>query len=120
MRTFSGQRRPIITLVGLADPRKERLIHGHREFTPARAGPIKRRAVGMNIDHRHSAAGRDPPQFLPPDFGGLLAQDNKQSRVLSQGVGQFDITTAVRSRNPKWKNGVGTLRLGLKWIGIES
>ena len=47
--------------------------------------------IRMDIDERHAAMANDPVEFLEPDIGVALAQQEKQGGVLRECIGEFHV-----------------------------
>src|SRR5258708_39953039 len=67
---------------------------------------------------------RNPVEFLQPNVRMMLGQDQENSRILRQRIGQSYITFTfgllrIRTWNPKWKNRSHSIGLRLEGVSVE-
>ena len=58
------------------------------------AASVKSHVVGMRVQQRHAPVLSDPIQLFLPDAIGLFPQQEKQGRILRQGIGKLDVSAA--------------------------
>src|SRR5262249_53588839 len=90
---------------------------------------FKAKVIWMHIQQRHAAVLGDPIEFLEPNVGVALPEEQEQCRVLWQRVRQLDVAVSPHVRsyfapvcclsNPKRKNRAHSVGLGFEGVRVE-